>query len=214
MYCVGFVSLGFVCVLFEMSTLTLFLCRMNDQRIRRRRKRRLVLVLLVLLLLLLLIIIIILMGAKKSASKDRGYVTASEWQRDGGGKTLTNTTLISERRSMMSIQKKKLPFHCCALSFLPFGDHPVVSLKSGAMYDLDAVLPYVMKHKKDPVTGETMKTSDLKPLKLKKCLSTNTNGRDDSSAHNNKYECPILGSEFTNATKICVVKKTGMYFEF
>ena len=190
-----------------MSTLTLFFCRMNYQRIRRRRKRRLVLVLLLLLLL------IILMGAKKSASKDRGYVTASEWQRDGGGKTLTNTTLISERRSM-SIQKKKLPFHCCALSFLPFGDHPVVSLKSGAMYDLDAVLPYVMKHKKDPVTGETMKTSDLKPLKLKKCLSTNTNGRDDSSAHNNKYECPILGSEFTNATKICVVKKTGMYFEF
>ena len=146
------------------------------------------------------------MGAKKSASKDRGYVTASEWQRDGGGKTLTMTTLTSERRS--SIIQKKLPFHCCALSFLPFGDHPVVSLKSGAMYDLDAVLPYVMKHKKDPVTGETMKTSDLKPLKLKRCR-TNTNGRD---AH--KYECPILGSEFTNATKICVVKKTGMYFRF
>ena len=147
------------------------------------------------------------MGAKKSASKDRGYVTASEWQRDGGGKTLTTTTLISERRSII---QKKLPFHCCALSFLPFGDHPVVSLKSGAMYDLDAVLPYVMKHKKDPVTGETMKTSDLKPLKLKKCF-TNKNGRDDS-AH--KYECPILGSEFTNATKICVVKKTGIYFGF
>ena len=179
-----------------MSTLTLR--RINYQRIRRRRKRRLVLLLLLLLLI---------MGAKKSASKDRGYVTASEWQRDGGGKTLTNTTLISERRSI-SIQKK-LPFHCCALSFLPFGDHPVVSLKSGAMYDLDAVLPYVMKHKKDPVTGETMKTSDLKPLKLKKCFTKN--GRDDS-AH--KYECPILGSEFTNATKICVVKKTGMYFEF
>ena len=178
-----------------MSTLTLR--RINYQRIRRRRKR------LVILLLLLLLI----MGAKKSASKDRGYVTASEWQRDGGGKTLTTT--LTERRSI-SIQKK-LPFHCCALSFLPFGDHPVVSLKSGAMYDLDAVLPYVMKHKKDPVTGETMKTSDLKPLKLKKCF-TNTNGRDDS-AHN-KYECPILGSEFTNATKICVVKKTGMYFEF
>ena len=145
------------------------------------------------------------MGAKKSASKDRGYVTASEWQRDGGGKTLT--TLNDSNTNRRSIQK--LPFHCCALSFLPFGDYPVVSLKSGAMYDLDAVLPYVMKHKKDPVTGETMKTSDLKPLKLKKCFTTH--GRDDS-AH--KYECPILGSEFTNATKICVVKKTGMYFEF
>ena len=164
----------------------------QHQRIRRRRRR-------------LVILLLLLMGAKKSASKDRGYVTASEWQRDGGGKTLTTT--LTERRSI----QKKLPFHCCALSFLPFGDHPVVSLKSGAMYDLDAVLPYVMKHKKDPVTGETMKTSDLKPLKLKKCF-TNTNGRDDS-AHN-KYECPILGSEFTNATKICVVKKTGMYFEF
>ena len=147
------------------------------------------------------------MGAKKSASKDRGYVTASEWQRDGGGKTI----FASSSSSKSSNRIQKLPFHCCALSFLPFGDHPVVSLKSGAMYDLDAVLPYVMKHKKDPVTGETMKTSDLKPLKLKKCF-TNNNGREDDSAH--KYECPILGSEFTNATKICVVKKTGMYFEF
>ena len=180
-----------------MSTLILFCCINYYQRIRRRKR---------LVLLLLLLLLLIIMGAKKSASKDRGYVTASEWQRDGGGKTLTNTTLNNERRS--SIIQKKLPFHCCALSFLPFGDHPVVSLKSGAMYDLDAVLPYVMKHKKDPVTGETMKTSDLKPLKLKRCR-TNTNGRD---AH--KYECPILGSEFTNATKICVVKKTGMYFRF
>jgi len=143
------------------------------------------------------------MGAKKSASKDRGYVTASEWQRDGGGKK-TGSSSNSNR-----IQK--LPFHCCALSFLPF-DHPVVSLKSGAMYDLDAVLPYVMKHKKDPVTGEAMKTSDLKPLKLKKCSSKNWTDDDDDFAH--KYECPILGSEFTNATKICVVKKTGMYFGF
>ena len=142
------------------------------------------------------------MGAKKSASKDRGYVTASEWQRDGGGKTIfASSSSFSSKSSSNRIQK--LPFHCCALSFLPFGDHPVVSLKSGALYDLDAVVPYVMKHKKDPVTGEAMKTSDLKPVKLKKCSKND----DDDFAH--KYECPILGSEFTNATKICVVKKTG-----
>ena len=141
------------------------------------------------------------MGAKKSASKDRGYVTASEWQRDGGGKTIFASSSFSSNRI------QKLPFHCCALSFLPFGDHPVVSLKSGALYDLDAVVPYVMKHKKDPVTGEAMKTSDLKPLKLKKCSHKTTDDDDDDFAH--KYECPILGSEFTNATKICVVKKTG-----
>ena len=146
------------------------------------------------------------MGAKKSASKDRGYVTASEWQRDGGGKTIfASSSSFSSKSSSNRIQK--LPFHCCALSFLPFGDHPVVSLKSGALYDLDAVVPYVMKHKKDPVTGEAMKTSDLKPLKLKKCSSKNWTDDDDDFAH--KYECPILGSEFTNATKICVVKKTG-----
>ena len=160
-------------------------------------KRRILL----LLAIIIITIIIIIMGAKKSASKDRGYVTASEWQRDGGGKTI----FASSSKSSNRIQK--LPFHCCALSFLPFGDHPVVSLKSGAMYDLDAVLPYVMKHKKDPVTGEAMKTSDLKPLKLKKCSSKNWTDDDDDFAH--KYECPILGSEFTNATKICVVKKTG-----
>ena len=144
---------------------------MNYQRIRRRRKRRLVLVLL-LLLLLLLIIIIIIMGAKEirvegPRVRHRQRVAARRRRED------VNEYDFDIRKKKMSIQKRS-SIHCCALSFLPFGDHPVVSLKSGAMYDLDAVLPYVMKHKKDPVTGETMKTSDLKPLKLKKCLSTNT----------------------------------------
>lgn len=130
------------------------------------------------------------MGAKKSAAKDRGYVTATEWKLDGGGK----------KTSSVNTPLKKLPFNCCALSFLPF-ETPVFDVNSGAIYDLENIFPYALKHKQDPITGRNMTTKDLKELKLKK-----SEGKCDF-----KYECPILGSEFTDSTKICVVKRSGEY---
>ena len=121
------------------------------------------------------------MGAKKSAAKDRGYVTATEWKLDGGG-------------------KKSASFNCCALSFLPF-ETPVFDVNSGAIYDLENIFPYALKHKQDPITGRNMQIKDLKELKLKK-----SEGNKDFT-----YECPILGSEFTDSTKICVVKRSGTF---
>jgi peptidyl-prolyl cis-trans isomerase-like protein 2 len=52
---------------------------------------------------------------KKSASKDRGYMTATEWRTEGGG--------YKDRTEGMPL--RRLPFNCCAISFLPFDD-PVV----------------------------------------------------------------------------------------
>ena len=128
------------------------------------------------------------MGAKKSAAKDRGYVTATEWKLDGGGK----------KNASVNAPLKKLPFNCCALSFLPF-ETPVFDVNSGAIYDLENIFPYALKHKQDPITGRNMQIKDLKELKLKK-----SEGNKDFT-----YECPILGSEFTDSTKICVVKRSG-----
>ena len=48
---------------------------------------------------------------RKSLKKDRGYITANEWQTEWGG---------FKDRSKLPFSK--LPFHCCAVSFTPFED--------------------------------------------------------------------------------------------
>ena len=53
----------------------------------------------------------VVMG-KKSASKDRGYITATEWKLDGGG----------YRDKSEGLPFRRLPFNCCAVSFVPFED--------------------------------------------------------------------------------------------
>ncbi|CAL6306103.1 unnamed protein product [Bathycoccus prasinos] len=130
---------------------------------------------------------------EKSAAKDRGYVTATEWKLDGGGK----------KNASVNAPLKKLPFNCCALSFLPF-ETPVFDVNSGSIYDLENIFPYALKHKQDPITGRNMQIKDLKELKLKK-----SEGNKDFT-----YECPILGSEFTDSTKICVVKRSGYAYSY
>ena len=52
---------------------------------------------------------------KKSQTKDRGYITAAEWQSEWGG---------HKDRSKRPF--KSLPFNCCAITFTPFQD-PVSS---------------------------------------------------------------------------------------
>ena len=48
---------------------------------------------------------------KKSQTKDRGYITAAEWQSEWGG---------HKDRSKRPF--KSLPFNCCAITFTPFQD--------------------------------------------------------------------------------------------
>lgn len=138
------------------------------------------------------------MGAKKSAGKDRGYVTATEWKLDGGGKKAAGNNTNKD------FSLKKLPFNCCALSFLPF-ETPVFSIANGGIYDLENVLPYVMRYKRDPTTGKETTISEFKELRLKK-----VKGKEDEG----RYECPILGSEFTDSTKIVVVKSSGYAYSY
>ena len=79
---------------------------------------------------------------KKSMSKDRGYITASEWAIEGGG----------YKNKMEGVPFRRLPFNCCAVSFLPFDD-PVCTA-DGTVMDIMHAVPYVQTHGKHPVTGE------------------------------------------------------------
>jgi peptidyl-prolyl cis-trans isomerase-like protein 2 len=62
--------------------------------------------------------------------------------------------------------------------------------------DISNAVPYVMKHKKHPVSGEALAVKDLVRLNWYK----NKDG---------EYECPVLNKTFTDATRICAVKTTG-----
>ena len=70
---------------------------------------------------------------------------------------------------------RRLPFNCCAVSFVPFED-PVCA-PDGTVMDIMHAVPYVQKHGKHPVTGEPLELKDLTKLTFHK----NQEGA---------YECP------------------------
>ena len=126
---------------------------------------------------------------KKSASKDRGYVTATEWKVDGGG----------WKDKTAGLPFRRLPFNCCAISFVPFDD-PVCAA-DGTVMDIMHAVPYVPKHGKHPVTGEPLALKDLTKLTFHK------NDKDE-------YHCPIMFKVFTPHTRIIAIKTSGHVYCF
>lgn len=124
---------------------------------------------------------------KKSAAKDRGYMTATEWRTEGGG--------FKDRTE--GVPFRRLPYNCCAISFLPFED-PVCT-DDGTVMDIMHAVPYVQKHRKHPVTGAALELKDLTKLTFHK----NADG---------EYECPVLNKTFTDSTHIVAVKTSGNVF--
>lgn len=69
---------------------------------------------------------------RKSVKKDRGYITATEWKTEWGG---------NKDRSKAPF--RRLPFHCCAITFTPFED-PVCAIASQSLgILLSSWIPYV-----------------------------------------------------------------------
>jgi peptidyl-prolyl cis-trans isomerase-like protein 2 len=89
---------------------------------------------------------------KKQHSKDRMFITKTEWATEwGGAKSKENRTPF-----------KSLPYYCCALTFLPFED-PVCTI-DGSVFEITTIVPYIRKFGKHPVTGAPLKGEDLIPL--------------------------------------------------
>eukprot|EP00891_Asterochloris_glomerata_P001498 jgi/Astpho2/1498/fgenesh1_pm.00026_%23_13_t len=119
----------------------------------------------------------------KSKQKDRGYVTATEWREEWGG---------AKDRSHLPF--RRLPFHCCAISFTPFEDPACTA--DGTVYDITNIVPYVQKFKRHPVSGE--------PLQLKDVIKLNFYKNNDG-----EYHCPMLHKVFTESTHIVAIKPSG-----
>ncbi|KAG6666064.1 peptidyl-prolyl cis-trans isomerase CYP65 [Carya illinoinensis] len=126
---------------------------------------------------------------KKQHSKDRMFITKTEWANEWGG------AKSKESRTPF----KRLPFYCCALTFTPFED-PVCTA-DGSVFDIMNIIPYIQKYGKNPVTGASLKQEDLIPLTFHK----NSDG---------EYQCPVLNKVFTEFTHIIAVKTTGNVFSY
>ncbi|GIL92325.1 hypothetical protein Vretimale_19576 [Volvox reticuliferus] len=121
---------------------------------------------------------------KKQHQKDRLFLTTKEWKEEWGG----------FKGGKSAAPFKRLPFHCCAINFTPFED-PVCT-DEGTVYDITSIVPYIMKFKKHPVTGE--------PLQLKDLTRLNFNKNADG-----EFTCPVMGKVFTEHTHIVAVRTTG-----
>ncbi|GAA0166091.1 chaperone [Lithospermum erythrorhizon] len=123
---------------------------------------------------------------KKQHSKDRMYITKTEWATEWGG-----------AKSKQLTRFQRLPFYCCSLTFTPFED-PVCTA-DGSVFDVMNIVPYIRKHGKHPVTGTQLKQEDLFPLNFHK----NAEG---------EFHCPVLNKVFTEFTHIVALKTTGNVF--
>ncbi|XP_077233455.1 plant U-box 49 [Tasmannia lanceolata] len=124
---------------------------------------------------------------KKQHSKDRMFITKTEWATEWGG---------AKSKEVLT-PFKRLPFYCCALVFTPFED--AVCTIDGSVFDVVHIIPYIKKYGKHPVTGAPLKVEDLIPLTFHK----NSEG---------EYHCPVLNKVFTEFTHIVAVKTTGNVF--
>ena len=88
-------------------------------------------------------------------------------------------------------QERRLPFHCCALTLTPY-QNPVCTA-NGIVFENTALLPFLMAHKKDPVTGEPRTFRDVITLNMDK---------DDEG----QWQCPIITKPFSDHTKIIAIR--------
>ena len=87
---------------------------------------------------------------KNQHSKDRLFITATEWATQYGGKKRKATSEI-----------RPLPFDHCALSLAPFQNPCMLPNNTGVIFDYENIVPFLKKHKSDPVTGDPMTEGDI-----------------------------------------------------
>eukprot|EP00474_Spongospora_subterranea_P005729 CRZ06187.1 hypothetical protein [Spongospora subterranea] len=127
---------------------------------------------------------------KKSRTKDRMHMTASEWARDfGGHKAAASRGAIA----------RCLPFDHCAVSLTPFTD-PVCT-KQGDVFDILNIVQYIKKHGKNPIDGSPLAIKDLIRLKFHK----NSAG---------EYHCPLKFKQFTPNSHIVAIATSGNVFSY
>lgn len=97
------------------------------------------------------------------------------------------------------LQYRRLPFDFCSLTLQPF-DTPYCD-PDGNIFELEPIIAYIKKFKKNPVTGKPLEAKDLTKLVFHK----------DSKGD---YHCPVLFKNFTKQSHIAAIKTTGNVFSY
>jgi peptidyl-prolyl cis-trans isomerase-like 2 len=88
--------------------------------------------------------------------------------------------------------QRTLPFGHCSLTLLRIADTPVCN-RDGILYENASIMPFVMRHKVDPVSGRPLTTSELITLNV------------DVDEESGKWQCPVLTKHLTSHTKVVAV---------
>jgi peptidyl-prolyl cis-trans isomerase-like protein 2 len=76
-----------------------------------------------------------------------------------------------------------------------------VCTPDGVIFDLVNLLPYIRKHKCNPINGEPMTSQEIIRLNMEK-------------NSDNKWHCPVTCKVFTNNSHIIVIKTTGTVLSY
>lgn len=120
------------------------------------------------------------------------YLTSTEWVTLYGGKK-------AGPEAGSNLAYRRLPVDHCCLSLQPF-ETPYCDAK-GNIFELQHIVTYIKKFKKNPVTGEPLDAKSLIKLNFFK----NAAG---------EYHCPVLYKNFNKQTHIAAIKTTGNVFSY
>lgn len=154
--------------------------------------------------------------------KEKQYLSSREQKAQG--RSRSNTSHNSNQASSGVVQKS-LPFKCCALTLVPF-ETPVCTIsdgkattgsssssninsssnesnkkdvKYGIVFENTSLTEFVWKHKKDPVTGNPLKSSQIIKLNM------------DKDSETGQWQCPVLTKAFSdhNTKIVAVISPSG-----
>jgi peptidyl-prolyl cis-trans isomerase-like protein 2 len=146
--------------------------------------------------------------------KEKQYLSATEQKAQG--RSRSNTGVNNNNAATVGIVQKSLPFKCCALTLTPF-INPVCTIveqeqqeqgqeqgnnnnnKYGIIFDNAALMEYVIKNKKDPVTGKKSTIASSKPGRI---ITLNI----DKDTDTGEWQCPVMTKVFSDYnTKIVAI---------
>ena len=121
------------------------------------------------------------------------YLTASEWKHLYGGKK------DGHGDSKDLSDYRRLPLDHCSLSLQPY-ENPYCD-EDGNIFDLAHIVPYIKKHKSNPVTGKLLEARMLTKLNFHK----NSKG---------EFHCPVMFKVLNNNVHVAAIKTTGNVYAY
>jgi peptidyl-prolyl cis-trans isomerase-like protein 2 len=127
-------------------------------------------------------------------SSDKLHVTASEHAAGAGG-----------YKAPVAHEHSRLPFTHCALTLAPWGASPCAATAASTghayLFDLLALVPYLRRHARHPITGDALASKDILRLKF---------ARNGEGA----LACAATGKVLGEHTKVAALRTTGNVYSY